>query len=262
MSLYLPGIFQFMLGAFLVQTIVLGSPIYDIDAPYWEENFDPAEADPWGNITCVGSSLDIRLPMLGDFNPNRVSMQKLCAKPQYNGGARGQHAGAFCFLPPHEGFTGEVAFDFSDGAQASKELQNRRLLITCFYRCFCNYGLTDPLMQPKSNWPYFRTGRRPSISTYELQIDVNNDFTTPAEQKMGRRGLTSVDSLQLIAWTQITQPLQAISNEEHQYLSLDPGNEIVCRGNLPDFTLPSPYRTSDFKNIQEMCAMQLTGGNP
>ena len=250
----------------IIQVVVikkraLGSPVYDVDSPYWEENFDPSEADPVANITCLGGPIDLRLPMLGDFDPNTVSMQRLCAKPQYGGGGPGQHAGAFCFAPPNSLLTGEVAFDFSSGAQASTVLQNRRLMLTCYYRCFCNYGLVDASVQPKSNHPFFKTWQRPSISTYELQVDIENDFIVPPEQKMGRRGLLRVDSLQLVAWTQVAQPLQAITNEKHQIVSLDPDNEVECRGNLPTFNIPSPYRTSDFANLQQMCAMQLSGGN-
>ena len=47
------------------------------------ENFDPAEADPTGNITCLGDSYDLELPTQAHWNPNTVSMQSLCAKTHY-----------------------------------------------------------------------------------------------------------------------------------------------------------------------------------
>ena len=55
------------------------------------DNFDPAEADPTGNITCLGDSYDLELPTQAHWNPNTVSMQSLCAKTQYGGGPPGQN---------------------------------------------------------------------------------------------------------------------------------------------------------------------------
>ncbi|KAI4245265.1 MAG: hypothetical protein L6R40_002622 [Gallowayella cf. fulva] len=45
-------------------------------------------------------------------------------------------------------------------------------------------------------------------------------------------------------------------------LSILVDNQIVCGGPLPDFHPPLPYRLEDFANNQELCATQLSGGNP
>ena len=54
----------------------VASPAYNPRHPYETVNFDPAEADPTGNLTCVGDSYDLELLVFPDFNPNKVSVQK------------------------------------------------------------------------------------------------------------------------------------------------------------------------------------------
>lgn len=44
------------------------------------------------------------------------------------------------------------------------------------------------------------------------------------------------------------------------HLSVDPGNEITCEGDLPSFPLPPPYSIADFQNPQQLCAVQWFGG--
>ena len=222
------------------------------------------------NITCVGQSPDLRLPLLQDgFDPNRASMQQLCAKTQYGGGAPGQQAGGYCWTRPGtfsyntvgNDTTGDVGFDLSSAAQASARLQNPRFLLACFYRCFCNYGLDDPSTQPKSRYAYFRTSMARSLFSYELQLDLDNDFTTPRLLKMGKQGARRVKSTRVPERTESGQMENPSGKLGREYITLDPGNEIECRGALPDFVLPSPYTMSDFKSLQELCATQLNGGN-
>ena len=236
------------------------------------KNFDPAQANPIRNITCVGDDLALELPFPGDFDPNQVSTQKVCAKPQYNGGARGQHAGAYCYQPPFAPYAGDIAFDTSPGAEASSELQNPRVLLSCRYRCFCNWGLTDQSHQPNAALLINQLEMQPRASeyTYKLQLDIDDDFITPRAQKMGKQGAVQVDSLGLVTRTQLVvegQQLRPyVPYMPHEYISLDPGNKIRCRGNMPTFRLPPPYTRQDFidpdvDSIQYLCAMQLSGGN-
>ena len=232
------------------------------------ENLDPARANPVRNITCLGDSLHLRLPMLGDFDPNRADVQKLCAKPQYNGGSPGQNAGAYCTEPPFPPYTGDIAFDASSDARASKVLQNPRVLLACRYRCFCNWGVADTSVQPK---PIFRERRlnvqpRSSRLTYELQLDIDNDFTTPRERKRGQYGLMLVDSLRLLTQSQLSREGRYVPQDKlYDHISLDPGNRIQCGGDMPTFNLPPPYTHQDFiatgsNPVQSLCAMQLSGG--
>ncbi len=201
-------------------------------------------------------------------------MQKLCAKLQYNGGPHGQQVGGYCIGQPTWFHTGEVAFDMSPAALANDHLQNPRLLLACSYRCFCNYRLTDTSIQPKADRHSFRTYfRQHSQDTYELQLDINNDFSTPRAQKMGKRGQTMVISASVVdypelltpqLWTQRGGGFLSRINEYQEgrrtLLSLDPGNEIECNGDLPTFALPTPCTTADFANLQQMCATQPNGG--
>lgn len=116
--------------------------------------------DPRRNITCLGSNYDLQLPVRHDnVDPNRFTMQQLCAKTIYGGAPTGQHLGCWCWrgLPIQEGemedesndepenpnstfdweWTG-VSFDLSDASQTKKEGAHPRLLLGCFNRCFCN----------------------------------------------------------------------------------------------------------------------------
>ena len=105
-------------GIFVLSHLLLCNAAYDPLHPPNTENFDPAEANPMGAIKCLGDAYDQHLPIQPDgWNPNSVSMQKLCAKPQYGGGDADHHMGAYCQLAPHfsDAFsqTGLVAFDMS-----------------------------------------------------------------------------------------------------------------------------------------------------
>ena len=242
------------------------------DAAKKVENFDPAQANPIRNITCIGDDLALELPMIGDFNPNLVPVHKICAKPQYNGGRRRQHAGGYCHEPAFAPYTGDVSFDTSYGADASPELQNPRVLLACRYRCFCNWGVADVSIQPKVNYrrTQFDVHPRASESTYEISIDVDNDFTTTWAYKMGRQGSIPVDALvlnrrpQLAAEARTTTPRQRYGVGKR--VSLDPGNKIRCDNTFPTFNLPPPYDRWEIigqngNYAQQLCATQLSGGS-
>ena len=110
---------------YLIPTLLqfqVANAVYDPRNPPTTENFDPAEANPVGGITCLGRPYDLRLPIQpGGFDPNSVSLQHLCAKPQYGGGAQYQHVGGFCVQRPNNDptrgngvlNTGIVGFDLS-----------------------------------------------------------------------------------------------------------------------------------------------------
>ena len=53
--------------------------------------------DPRRNITCLGSSYDLQLPVRPDgVDPDHFTMQELCAKTIYGGAPAGQHLGGWC----------------------------------------------------------------------------------------------------------------------------------------------------------------------
>ena len=234
---------------------------------------DNPEGDVKGfenNITCVGQFPDLKLPILEDgFDPNQASMQQLCAKTRYGGGEPGHQVGGYCWARPgtfsyhttDNDTTGDVGFDLTPPAQASTVLQNPRFLLACFYRCFCNYNLQNPSVQPKSRYAFFRTSTTRSAFSYDMQLDLNNDFTTPRSLKMGMQGARRVKSVRVPERSESLQTKSPTARMGRVLISLDPENEIECRGDLPNFVLPSPYSISDFVSMQELCATQLNGGN-
>ena len=269
-----------LLSSLLISSV---SSTYNPYRKHFKENFDPAEADPKRNLSCVGDSYGLRLPLLEDgFNPNGLSMQKLCVKPQYGGGEQHQHAGAYCFhpiepLPPSKSendsesdidndFVGEelpvmygkVIFDPHRYAQTSRRLQNPRVLQACIYRCFCNYGVEDVSIQPPSD--HFPIQKLPSGEGYQLQIDIENDFTLSYVTKMSGTALGDVDSSSIFKKPQVDSDGLGFLVQP-TYMNLDPGNEIECTGDLPSFVLPSPYTYANFSSVQELCAVALSGGN-
>lgn len=50
--------------------------------------------------------------------------------------------------------------------------------------------------------------------------------------------------------------------QSYTYVSMSPQNNIGCRGPLPPFPLLPPYLTTDFRDLQHMCAVAFSGGNP
>ncbi|MCJ1278707.1 hypothetical protein MMC21_006524 [Puttea exsequens] len=241
-----------------------GSPAFNENSPHATENFDPAEANPKGNITCLGDSYDVELPAQPHFNPNVVTMQQLCAKPQYGGGSRGQHLGGWCYIPgrpassPQGYFEGIVAFDRSIGAEPIHALQTPRVLLGCYYKCFCNYGVDDRSVQPKTTraTPGLFASRR----TWEVKIDVVDDFTVPAAQHLGTRGAAGVFADVFNASNEVGSYFgYRITREYH--ISMDWDNKITCHGALPPFEILPPYRISHFENLQMLCSVVMGGGN-
>jgi len=234
------------------------SAVYDPSHPYHTENFNPAEADPLGNITCLGDRYAIDLPVVAGFNPNLVTMHKLCAKTQYNGGLPGQHVGGWCApTTSSRGPRRRPAFDQSPGAQTNLELSKPRVLLGCFLRCYCNSAATDLTIQPiNTDEALFHYYYRQSTSTYEIKIDVVDDFDMPMAQHMGSLVGQWVDSVGVLFETQIVGPSFFVISS-----SMDQQNNIECRGPLPSFPLPPPFGASHFRNLQQLCAVQFSGGH-
>ena len=249
--------------------------------PVAAENFDPAEADPVGNITCLGDSYDLELPLQAHWNPNTVSMQSLCAKTQYGGGPPGQNIAGWCEIPPrsrgylHPSNPGTIAFDASPGAQANAQLQNPRVMLGCLYRCFCSNGVEELSLQRLSLQPktyrstdifgiHTATPEVDSDTAYQVKIDVVDDFFVPQEQHMGPPQQPAHPGVVVATvYTQTQVELQAGNPRELEvtWVSLDPDNNITCIGNLPTFNLPAPYQISQYGSLQELCAVYGSGGN-
>lgn len=260
----------------------------------------PPEAD----ITCLGEQYDLTLPSEGDFDPNRLTMQQLCADPQLGGGLPNQHLGGQCRYDSQNMSNTRVVFENDVTSTVSQLLYNPRVMAACTYRCFCNFGVTNRALQPKIS-PYltapFPRTEWAGDQTYQVEIEELTDFDPPWLEESG--GLFRVDvstprlptdpppdpsgnpnikGLLVVpasSWRRGFDPsplavveIMAVSNRwdyarygvglVYTYLSMNPANNIACRGDLPLFSLIHPYQTSDFRSLQEMCAVTFSGGNP
>lgn len=247
-----------------------------------------SSGDPRRNITCLGSSYALQLPIRSDgTNPNDFTMQQLCAKTAYGGAPAGQNLGGWCSkgLPMEEkdaddpdpvfvdgdepGFalnpTDPQGVSFEDSPLNTQEGWDVRFLLGCFNRCFCNYGVQDLTIQPKRDEPSNAdTYLYMSDASGELRLDVDDDIFTEGRNHDGRLGDTKVDTVML---TEMIEPVSedgfAIAidgNDPPWRLNMDAGNYITCEGDLPSFPLPDPYHVSDFENPQQLCAVQFSGG--
>ena len=261
------------LFATILSLLTITVAIYDEQHPPNHENFDPAEANPKMGLTCLGDHSRLNLPYSRScrFDPNSVSMQKLCAKTQYHGGPPGQHLGGFCpVLAISENGTvvgpGEIAFDHGYasnlGARACIELLHlARLLLECRTSCFCNYQLDDPIQRPKGKPLGGETFMITSGRTLEIKVDsVGNP--TAFRLGPGSAGDTIVRATTTRTGSQVNlQRGGTLSPGLGWTLSIDQANNVVCGGELPSFPLPPPYTMADFGNNQELCVIQLSGGN-
>lgn len=256
----------------------------------------PPEAD----ITCLGEQYDLTLPSEGDFDPNRSTMQQLCADPQLGGGLPGQHLGGRCRYDGQNMSNTRVVFDNDETSSVSQVLYSPRLMAACIYRCFCNFGVTNTALQPKIT-PYltapFPRTEWAGDQTYSVEIEELTDFDPTWLDESG--GLFKVDVstprlptdppggpnikglvvmpgyhwhrsynpsplavVEIVAVTDQRDYARYGEELAFTYLSMDPANNIECPGDLPPFPLIHPYQTSDFRSLQEMCAVTFSGGNP
>ncbi|KAI4205286.1 MAG: hypothetical protein LQ350_000609 [Teloschistes chrysophthalmus] len=113
--------------------------------------------------------------MLGDFDPNRLTMQQICAKTQYHGGPPGQHIGGYCHVQEKR-----VVFDISNNAQISSVLSNPRTML--------GWGWTgDPWTHRSNHGPLM----------YQMTVDRVDDYTTSQASHPGLYGATEVDTVRL-----------------------------------------------------------------
>ena len=130
--------------------------------------------DHEGNITCVGDKYDLDLPMINGFNPNLLSMQQICALPQY-GGMPDQHIGGWCDASSLDMRSWHLSFDISPASGANQLLANPRVMLACFYRCWCNYGGDLPVVHhPLGNSEIVKTKEG---ETHAITIDVAVSYT-------------------------------------------------------------------------------------
>ncbi|KAI9681238.1 MAG: hypothetical protein M1817_002520 [Caeruleum heppii] len=228
-----------------------------------EENFDPAQADLDYGITCIGPLPAWKLPRISDWDPNTSNLQELCAKPQYGGKGPGQHLAGWCDSP---GFD-EIGFDFLSGERGVRKadgLANPRLELYCRTRCQCD---VEPRVWDSGHLPHgFRTFEHPARLTYQVKLDVADDYVpgvshTPSDGRHVRavrynNGRQAVKEWHENEYDEWVDPLQYES-----WVSLDEENEISCAGDFPDWPAPHPFEWSKWNSLQQLCAVQLSGGH-
>ena len=253
--------------------------MYDRRNPPSTENFNPAEANPEFNITCVGDHSNIQLPIVNrmmptEFDPNEFSMQQLCAKPQYGGGERFQHIGGYC-LPQTRGH-GLIAFDRSPEAATCLLLSNPRVQLECRTRCQCN-ALANPR-------PVTVYNPRPGKHNYEIDLDIVRDFQIAAiDHYFGIRREEVLSTRVLYDLSQVKAQLgNAGKPVSHLYpftplfvsVDISKTNLVLCKGSLSlsDASwLGWRQEWGSMRQLagggsrisnQKLCAVALSRGNP
>ncbi|KAI9676098.1 MAG: hypothetical protein M1817_000841 [Caeruleum heppii] len=259
---------RFVLSFFAIFSTILRGPAAAYDSnprvpDDLQENFNPALADQDFAISCVGSKWPWWIPRFPDWDPNTLTVQELCAKPQYGGRGPGKHLGGWC----HDNTFEDIGFDFlrgNPGVQKAELLANPRAELFCRSRCFCTTGEFDDYDAERP--ARFRTGRRQAHDTYRISLDINDDFhpgTSHTPQ--------SSESVAALHYVSARQAVKEWYLEEHEqwkdplahdtWVSLDKENEITCGGDFPDWPAPPPFEWSHWDSLQQLCAVQLSGGD-
>ena len=225
-------------------SIIIQCVIYDEPAP------DPVIASvaelsvfaPSRNITCLGPQTDIPWNLRNEHYDGR-SMQLLCADQLYGGSDTKPNCRAFCQ-------DGDVFFGPTNMLYESEGWTRlERSLLECRNRCFCNDGLENPQRQPKEVATTRRTYRDPN-SGGGIAIAVD------------RQSFPQGRNIQTLTRTYHFNPPQVLNIIFHKPVGILVVNNIRCGGPLPSFPLPDPFNIHDFASNQELCAVQLNGGNP
>jgi hypothetical protein len=235
--------------------------LYDAANPPSQENLDPAEANPVMSVTCVGGSSDLS-PKLKVRNGYRsLSMQEVCAKPQYGGRDRRPNLAAYCG-------NGDVTFDAPEQEQwggrgdLSTPQQDHLLAqLECRNRCYCGHMTAQqPKIVPatRNNFdvaPVKDPWWKPSV----FSLDVEDSDTLSLHQKPNPRTNIFIGH-QVDVQRELA--LGLIPDFINVEVAMLQENHISCIGNLPSFALPSPWSVNDFHDNQELCAVQFSKGNP
>ncbi|KAI9677500.1 MAG: hypothetical protein M1817_006454 [Caeruleum heppii] len=238
------------------------------------------ERPPEAGITCLGPLPAFMKPHLdaGRFQVDysNFTLQELCAAPSSGGRGPRLHLGGYCAVDSNAPQPWRVKFDLTLQSLIADELKNPRMLYYCRSRCFCHDGLTDRTVQPLRTPDLDTTFVTTANAAYQIGIDVLDDFTVPADHHRGR-GYASVDVIQVGVTEDVVpstdptarpvSPFAQITGDFNElYVSIDPRNRVTCEGELPFWDVPgarSPItpRGGMFRDLQQFCAVQLSGGH-
>ena len=227
-------------------------------------------------INCIGNAYDLALPMIGFLNPNSLTMQQLCAGPASGGYPDPKiRLNGWCEKSSDHLNAQEARVVFEDeeihGGSLDSftplTLKKERILLGCQYRCYCTEDRAGQRIQPRESTLYPNPVRQVSPEqAYQVKIDVVDDFAVTSKDHHGpigsRLGLYgSEPKANAVAFWLSNEFAHLMPDTFFSYrVSLDQNNYIQCRGDLPRFPLPQPYNMSEFSNLDELCAVQWSGG--
>lgn len=237
------------------------------------ESYNPSEAgvmptaqellvaDPQRNITCLGAHSDIGWNLEMNLHTAQTrydgrSMQKLCAHPVYGGMDDSLNFGGYC----HQGDVFFATYGLSSqGGPYSREGPSPsgdsnwgaiRSYLECRNRCFCNFGLDPPNVQPRQVASTRNTREEDNAIAFAM------DRRDPAQG----RSVNMVTRVYSINHSNSAAP--DWSTRPFEDVAILAGNMIRCYGFLPAFELPDGFDQHAFENNQKLCATQLAGGDP
>ena len=273
-----------LLSFFLQSTTQLVRAAFDRRTPPDHENFDPVEADPNGNLTCPEEE-DLQYLRLStvsvngqSIDPGQLTLQQLCAKPQYGGWGPGLHLGGFCDTAIGLRI---VSFDLSAEPRVAAELASPRLLLYCQIRCYCNNPIPS-LLQRESN---IRAKVPPtwdlsgSIESHQLEREPFLQGEHVAIDSARRRSRITVrtrNQVRYQRWTIRGDFAQSVDDSRtgDARVSLDKRNRIECDSPLPEWPLPVPDELRSMidpnlidpnhpalvMSLNKLCSVSLLGG--
>ena len=239
-------------------------------------------------ITCLGGPSQ-PLPILPSIDPNKHTLQSLCAQ-----GGNSLNIGGYCFRAPAStapDTSGRVVFRTRlpytiaplPGTFSQHLLHVYRFRAECLLRCFCAYtnSTVGPNVvavprnlqrQPKYiGSPYPPRLSFPSQQTVQITIDQYDDYPDPnlylwyyyvkrLNGKQGTYGELNVNFDLVVLLKRNTRLL-------FHRISIDQNNYIECEGPMPTFELPLPWKIAEFdahtmhapNAITALCAVYQSG---
>lgn len=234
--------------------------------------------DPNG-VTCQGNT-NIYLPVFDEYDPNELSLQQLCVKPQHGGGEAFQHVGGFCGL----GNDGpQVVFDSTPPSQVDMRLFNPRMLLMCQYRCYCNGynpGVTKGPFPGLEN--FYDEVQNPYLIVPDIVQDFDEDPPDEISNPIHEEETLYYHIFQLHYSEAVFRVRRGVGQhlpdirdammhenswEEVQLVTPEESKVVFCGGPMPNFPLPAPMTAEDFAHpnvpaVERLCASAIDAGNP
>ena len=235
---------------------------------------------PYQQLTCIGKPSQ-QLPTLGNFDPNKLTLQDLCRD-----GGVDSNIGGYCqFPPPQPEESGRISFRiyvFQGGDEPAPGTFNQDVLnvirfrAECQLRCFCTslfiqYDNGSLALQPRADLTiqpkyiahsgimgakYPRRLYEQSRKVGQITIDQrDNAFPDPRNKTWAEYQSLALPTLgtygdREVAYESIEVSVNARSNPGQQVerMSIDQINYITCKGPMPTYVLPAPWSVAEYNS--------------